>query len=130
MRLESPIYFPPIDRELVRDNLARAIEHPEAVLVLIAERDSPVGFMVAFMAFHTFSRERLAVQELFYVLPDHRGTFLPAAMMRKFMAWAKTYGALHASASVHSSADPEKTGRFFQAFGFKFAGGHYMKLLR
>lgn len=96
-------------------------------LALLAEHDGagPVGFFLAKVTTPWFSNDLTAVEDCFYVLPEHRGSRAAYMLVREFMAWAKERGALHVRAGVSSGCGPAGE-RLYQHFGMKNMGGNFV----
>lgn len=95
-------------------------------LALVAERDGElVGVILGKIATPWYSDEIAAVEDFFYVKPEHRGSRAGYMLVRGFNEWAKKQGALHVRAGV-SSGCGDAGGRLYEHFGMKFMGGNYV----
>ena len=108
------------------DSLGFWIASPNAV-ALLAEHDTagPVGFLLAKITAPWYSDELAAVEDCFYVSPEHRGSRAAYSLVRAFVAWAQEFGALHARAGV-SSGSGRAGERLYEHFGMKNMGGNFV----
>lgn len=95
-------------------------------MLLVAEKDGEVvGILMGKMTTPWYSDEPAAVEDFFYVKPEHRGSRAGYMLVRGFMAWAKEHGALHVRAGV-SSGCGAAGGRLYEHFGMNHMGGNYV----
>lgn len=127
MRAESiergGIPYPPLDEALVAEQLALSTRHHDRLMVALYEnRIGPRGFLTAFLSPYSFSRTIVAVHDIFYVLPEARGSSAAIRLVRFFQEWARASGAWMAMIAQHTNIEPERTTRFYERAGFRFMG--------
>lgn len=100
-------------------------------LALLAEHDDagPIGFFLAKVTTPWFSGDITAVEDCFYVLPEHRGSRAAYMLVREFMAWARRRGAVHVRAGV-SSGRGRGGERLYEHFGMSNKGGNFIAHLK
>lgn len=72
-----------------------------------------------------FSDIMFASEDLFYVLPEFRGTRAGYLLMKQFVEHAKNIGAHHCRAGV-ATGTGAGAERLYQHFGLKHVGGNYV----
>jgi len=115
-----------LDPQNTLDNLGYWITQPMA-LALLAEHDTagPVGFFLGKVVAPWYSAELAAVEDCFYVLPEHRGGMAAFRLVREFFAWGREQGALHVRAGV-SSGSGRAGERLYEHFGLMNMGGNFV----
>jgi len=127
---ESPYAFLPCDD----DKLARCFD------AYLADRENRcglaavdegvvIGVLAGYLSEYLFCRERIACDQIVYVVPGRRGTAAAARLVRAFQQWAATRGARELALGVSGSLEPERVGRLYQRLGLRFAGGLYKQRL-
>jgi GNAT superfamily N-acetyltransferase len=70
------------------------LDNPDALLCLVAEKDNEIiGFCMAAIEAAYFSDEKTASDLMFYVLPEHRGSWAFLMLVRAYVQWTKDKGA-------------------------------------
>lgn len=101
-----------------------------AECVLVSERgDHVTGVFGAVMQDHLFGPDLVAREVLFYVKPEHRGTFARAGikLVRAFERWAFDRGALELVVGSSTMITPETTLRLYQYLGYHSHGFSMIK---
>ena len=137
MRAECVIPFPEIDEDAARDSLAllndfyfiAVAEVANIVSIECNVGNGIIGMFTAHLNRYAFSQEFIAQHDIFYVLPEWRGTRAALLLVRAFEKWAREFGINHAILGVHSGLFPERTGRFYGKLGYRPMGGNFMKEL-
>lgn len=96
-----------------------------ATLFLAEDGDQPVGMLAACVKDSWFSDEPFASEELFYVIPEYRGTRAAFLLMRSYMSWAKDQGIKHIRAGVATGGAPGAE-RLYEHFGMQRTGGNFV----
>lgn len=100
--------------------------HDAQALLLVAERDGAlIGFFMAKLTRPWFSDDLCAVEDCFFVLPEHRGSRAGYLLVRGFVDWAAEHQALHSRAGV-TSGKGEAGGRLYEHFNLIHMGGNYI----
>lgn len=116
------------------DKLDRAIEYtfesPYAE-ILVSEKDGDINGLLWFeVGDHlTWSSDLIATDIAVYVLPDSRGGYTGAALVKAYVKAAKEKGAVTAYISCNTGIHEDKTSAFYQKLGFTSHGNdHFMRI--
>lgn len=130
MHAESAYAFLPYDRAKVRQLIVDYIEDTTTRCGLVAERDGRlIAMLGGYLGDYLFCDERLAVDEIVFVDPDHRGGMTAVRLIRGFQRWATEQGARELCLGISTNIHPESTGRLYQRLGFEQVGGIYKRRL-
>jgi GNAT superfamily N-acetyltransferase len=126
MAEESPIYRAmPIDDRKLADYIAKAI-HGSDHAVLLHEGPAGIdGIYIGMLVQQFFTFETTAMDVLFYVRPERRGSRAAVRLFRAFKAWAKSSGAKSIQAGTMTGIDPARTAKFYRGMGLNEIGGVY-----
>ncbi|WP_059007585.1 GNAT family N-acetyltransferase [Streptomyces specialis] len=117
--LQDPVapvaFFEPYEEavRLARDEWERRAAGQRSVIFIGETENGTWGGMVG-----AFARRRLVYVVGVYMLPDHRGTGLAAALMRAAIDWAD---GLEVRLRVHENN--KRAARFYESLGFRPTGG-------
>lgn len=126
MHAESAYAFLPYDRAKVRQFIEDYIEDTTNRCGLVAEHEGRViAMLFGYLGDYLFCDERLAVDEIVFVDPDHRGGMTAVRLIRRFQRWASERGARELCLGVSTNIHPQSTGQLYQRLGFKPVGGIY-----
>lgn len=122
MHAESRYAALPWDDAKVAELIGGLIASPDG-LALVAEHDGVIvgGFLGAVDA-HYFSPAKVATDFALFVAPDRRGGVLGAALLERFVAWAKARGAASVQVGITTGVHPERSARLLRACGFRDVG--------
>lgn len=121
LHAESSYASIPFDHAKV-ENTLQALMNGVGV-VFVAEVDSlVVGGLAGGITEQWFSREKLAFDYSFFIVPQHRGGVLAKEMIDTFIAWARMNGAGKVRVGITTGIRVESTGRLYRSCGFKDAG--------
>lgn len=96
-----------------------------ATLLVVEDDDKIVGMLAAVIKETWFGPESFASEELFYVIPEYRGTRAAFLLMKAYMSWAKEQGIKHIRAGVATGGAPGAE-RLYEHFGMHRMGGNYV----
>ncbi len=126
MGRESPIYRAmPIDDRKLADYIAKAIRGNDHAVLL---HDGPAGIdgiYIGMLVQQFFTFETTAMDVLFYVRPERRGSRAAVRLFRAFKAWAKSSGAKSIQVGTMTGIDPARTAKFYRGMGLNEIGGVY-----
>ena len=95
--------------------------------LLIAEKNGEaVGMAIVVLGEYYFAPVRSATVQLFYVIPEARGTWAAIKLLRALRQWAKRNEAQDLHINVTTAIDTARTDRFLRTMGFKQTGGNYV----
>lgn len=115
------------DRDSMRVTFDGLIASPSAV-VMIAEKQKPVGMAAALIYPWYFNAHHTTAQELFWWLdPEHRG--IGTKLFDALMAGVKAKGAQSLSMIALDRLHPEKVGGIYERRGFRPSERSWIKKL-
>lgn len=92
-------------------------------IVLVAEDSSGVfGFFLGVVEEHIFSREKFSSDLATYVLPEKRGGFAAAALLRAYVRWARTHEVHCINGGIASGINHDVSVGLYGAIGFMQTG--------
>lgn len=126
---DSPLEFMKFDFSKVRENLEAAILNPKEWLVLVShDEGKPVGCLVAYVFNPLYSKEKIACEVLWHLLPEHRKGRRGVDMMVAFEYWAKLMGCAVAQYGWMTSS-PARMEELYEKRGLKMVEKVYFKEL-
>ena len=126
MGRESPIYRTmPIDDRKLADYIAKAIRSGDHAVLLHESSAGIDGIYIGMLVQQFFTFEITAMDVLFYVRPERRGSRAAVRLFRAFKAWAKARGAKAIQVGTMTGIDPARTAKFYRGMGLNEIGGVY-----
>ncbi len=126
MAQESPIYrVMPIDDRKLADYIAKAIRSSDHAVLLHESAAGIDGVYIGMLVQQFFTFETTAMDVLFYVRPERRGSRAAVRLFRAFKAWAKASGAKSIQVGTMTGIDPARTAKFYRGMGLSEIGGIY-----
>lgn len=106
------------DEDVSRYNLERFIldDGKQAMVLLSMDGDKPVGTIVAYNFQTLFSKQKVAVECVWYLEPEYRTIPRATDMMEAFEYWAKQTNCFVAQYGLLQSADP-RLAKLYQRRG-------------
>lgn len=127
MQAESLVPYPEVDEDLLRERLARV----RGYVVFVAEMDDGrmVGMLSAMVASFMFAPASYAIHDIFYVVPECRGSLAAMGLMRAYEKWADDLGLWNGRRVIasHTLVNPDRTHGLYEKMGFKPMGKIYYK---
>ncbi len=123
-RLESTVYYPPHDIDVVTASVARCLSFPDTFTTIVAEDTDVFGFVHGCVGPRSFTPVISASIELFMVMPGKRG-FRPAKrLLDAFTVWAvkNSAGKIVFGSSMGTDLD-----LLLERFGYECIGKVYEK---
>ena len=97
----------------------------ETNAVFIAVKDgAPVGMLVGQLTQQWYSEDLFAIEKIFFVAPEHRGSRAAYMLVREFFQWGCDSHAKHITAGI-ASGSGEAGARLYQKFGMKCLGSNF-----
>lgn len=126
MAQESPVYrVMPIDDRKLADYIAKVIRSNEHAVLLHEGPAGIDGIYIGMLVQQFFTFETTAMDVLFYVRPERRGSRAAVRLFRAFKAWAKASGARAIQVGTMTGIDPTRTAKFYRGMGLDEIGGVY-----
>ena len=123
---ESPIYrATPIDDRKLADYIAKVIRSSEHAVLLHESAAGIDGIYIGMLVQQFFTFEITAMDVLFYVRPERRGSRAALRLFRAFKAWARSSGAKAIQVGTMTGIDPARTAKFYRGMGLNEIGGVY-----
>ena len=122
---EKESKFLDIDPEYAKQRYEEMIKSGSAAMLILEEKGESVGGLGLINASGIHNRHRIAVEDFWWVDPNHRGKGLD--LFFAFEAWAKIHGCQQ-TAMVHLvDSMPERLERFYLRQGYHLVEKHYVK---
>lgn len=126
MAQESPVYrVMPIDDRKLADYIAKVIRSSDHAVLLHESPAGIDGIYIGMLVQQFFTFEITAMDILFYVRPERRGSRAAVRLFRAFKAWAKSSGAKAIQVGTMTGIDPARTAKFYRGMGLNEIGGIY-----
>ena len=93
--------------------------------IVYTDADEAVGYLAASCPLTFYSWRRIAVQQMFYVLPAHRASRAAVMLVNEFNTWAKERHCEEAHMTVEHEVDSARVARtekFVNRLGYKTRG--------
>lgn len=128
MRLESLVYYPPIDRAHLEIGWETIFSYPEKFCCFVAEDGcNIVGWLNGFESGYLFNPMKIAAHDVFYIAPEHRSYRTARRLILAFVGWAESLGLKRQMIRLDTALRPEKVDRFYRRMGFHPIGGQYLR---
>ena len=125
MHVETDFRFYDFDPGVAISGLGNWLGTDPNSVMFVADIDGEViGMLGATLRGTWFGRDKLASEELFYVLPEHRGSGAAQQLLQSFCDWAAEVGAQHLRAGVATGSGPAAE-TLYQRFGMHYVGGNF-----
>tara|TARA_R100001377_G_scaffold75767_1_gene52454 strand:- start:188 stop:679 length:492 start_codon:yes stop_codon:yes gene_type:complete len=98
---------------------------PDRVIFMAYNGDAPVGVFVGNVSSYYFGPDLVAVDTIWYVIPEQRGTYVGIKLLELFENWAKSKGAVDIRIGQSSTIKPEVFEGLLEKRGYKFIGANY-----
>lgn len=131
MHAESAYAFVAFDNQKVAGTINRYLSDNSLYFAWLASRGDgkKVGILAGYLGAYMFSTAKLAIDQIFFVLPEYRGSRAALLLQREFRAWAIGQGACELSIGVSTGVDVERTGRFLKRLGMTEMGANFKERL-
>jgi GNAT superfamily N-acetyltransferase len=121
---ESPIYRAmPIDDRRLSGYIASVIRSKDHAVFLYESAAGIDGLYIGMLVQQFFTLEVTAMDILFYVRPERRGTRAAVQLWRAFRRWAEARGAKAIQVGTMTEIDPGRTAKFYRGMGLREIGG-------
>jgi GNAT superfamily N-acetyltransferase len=126
MHQESPIFrVMPIDDRKLADYIAKITASGDHAVLLHEGTAGIDGIYIGMLVQQFFTFEITAMDILFYVRPERRGSRAAVRLFRAFKAWAKASGAKAIQVGTMTGIDPARSAKFYRGMGLNEIGGIY-----
>jgi L-amino acid N-acyltransferase YncA len=114
------------DDYLTRASFHRYLDNANPTIFVVERDRKIVGVLWALIENYAFTSGIYVVQEVIYVLPEHRGSRAAVALVKEFTRWGEQMKAREIIFGISNKFQPERTAKFFQMFGAEIVG-FYLK---
>tara|TARA_R100000935_G_C2724710_1_gene119435 strand:- start:89 stop:571 length:483 start_codon:yes stop_codon:yes gene_type:complete len=104
---------------------ANNAKDPSRVIFMAYKDDAPVGVFVGNVASYYFGPDLVAVDTIWYVVPEQRGSYVGIKLLELFENWAKSKGAADIRIGQSSTIKPEVFEGLLEKRGYNFIGANY-----
>lgn len=126
IRLNSHLYFPPINPEFTREMAKIWFANKDMFCVFVAEKDGEVvGMLTGACAPFAFSPEKRASIDLFHVFKAHRSYAVARRLLDAFMEWQAYLGAKMVNMGSSTGTDISPLAK---RYGFDEVGSNYVRV--
>lgn len=108
-------------------NLKRFIEGPKSAVWVAWEGDKPVGFFAGKLHDLFFSRDLVAEDTVWYVLPEKRGTRVGLRLLELFEAWSESKGVKDIRIGQTSKLEHGAFDKIMDKRGYEYVGSYYVR---
>jgi len=102
--------------------LARAVDHPEMLLLVGELGGEVVGGFLGIVSQHWCSDDAVATDLALFVDTERRGGILAPRLLREYVRWAQARGAVLITAGVTTGIQTEMAERLYEAIGMTRCG--------
>ena len=121
---ESPIHrVMPIDDRKLKGYIADIIRSKVHAVFLHEGAAGIDGLYIGMLVQQFFTLEVTAMDILFYVRPQRRGTRAAVRLWRAFKQWGEARGAKAIQVGTMTEIDPARTAKFYRGMGLRDIGG-------
>jgi GNAT superfamily N-acetyltransferase len=131
MHQETVYAFLPFDEIKVQNTIQRYLSDPAKYFAGVALYDEHkvVGVLAGYLTTYPFCDEKLASDQMFFVVPDSRGGRAAVGLQKAFKAWAKQVGAREIRIGVSSGVSIERANSFLRRLGMTDVGSNFKERL-
>lgn len=120
----------PFDEDVLLDILHRYSAQGRLYAGAVIKADKVVGALVGILSPHFMSRDVVAQELFWYVLPEHRSGSDGIRLLKDFKMWAKAQKAsLFVMATFHQEGANETLSKLYESQGLKPIETHYLEEL-
>lgn len=116
-----------LDIGYLLENSERFTRLPSKAFWLAWEDDRPVGVFAGVVHDYYFSRDLVAEDSLWYVVPEKRGSRVGLQLLDLFEAWADEQGAVDIRVGQTSKLDPRVFNGILGSRGYDNVGSYFVR---
>jgi GNAT superfamily N-acetyltransferase len=99
----------------------------DMIIILLVDEKRPVGLLAALSQEVLFSREKHAIELIWWVEPKYRRNPKSTMLVRAFLEWSRRVGCRRAEISHAEDMYGPRVEKFYKSLGFKKTSHHYVK---
>lgn len=129
MHAESRFAHYPLQEDKVKGLVDAALKDPKGRCILLAESASTgvAGMLGGYVLPLFFTDALIAQDQLFYVLPQHRGSSAAVKLLMGFERWAQNRQVTEININMSVAIDMARFDRFMKHAGYRSCGQNYFK---
>jgi GNAT superfamily N-acetyltransferase len=124
MHSETDFRHTEFDPEKALGTLAMWIEGEYSEIFISVKDGEITGLLIGNLVRHWYSQDLFAIEKMFYVAPQHRGTRAAYKLVETFVQWGKDSNSKHITAGI-ASGSGEAGARLYERFGLKNLGSNF-----
>jgi len=117
--------------ELSIDKLKKFFEHKiiddDSFIVVWEHQEKVSGFFVADIVEYFFSKEKFAIDTLFYIIKEKRKKNGAKQLLDSYIMWANSFKIKEITLSTTNGVETERLEQVYKKFGFRKSGIMYKK---
>ena len=131
MHRETQYHNLEFDKHTAANSIYEQVIKPDTGFGMLAVDGAiPVGMIAGFYTGAYFSRDRIAIDQVWYVLPEYRGSRTAIKLFKMYEAWAIEKECSTISMSVSSGLAVDKTHDMMRRLGYDHTGGNYVRAIK
>jgi hypothetical protein len=119
----------PFDVGLSIRNVSMAMTSPNNYIGVLIDGCEIIGFLWAVATQMPWSHSTVVFDNILYLLPEKRGGYKAASLIRHYESWCKSVGAVTCSMSTASGIGTDRTCALFERLGYSKVGVQFRKEL-
>ena len=119
----------PVDIEHSMNRVIAAIADPDSCVLVAVRGTEIIGFLYAVVSTFFWSTTPVAIDQLLYIDPKHRGGSHGVSLIRRYEEWCRGKGVAEARLSISSGITGDRTRKLYLALGYEPLGYVYRKEL-
>lgn len=117
----------PYDEEFAVNSAINSLLHPNYNIFVAVHEGEVVGFLWGSVSPMPWSPALIAIDNILYIKPEHRGRILGVRLIKAYEEWAIGMGAKQVSISIASGLNEDKTCKLYERLGYHSVGRQYRK---
>ncbi|WP_408595562.1 N-acetyltransferase family protein [Limnohabitans sp.] len=132
MHAESRFSKLKLDEQKLRNIFLEQLSSPRVACCLLAYKSDGivVGMLVGFVTEFFFTRQLVAQDRVFFVLPEYRGTSAAVRLLTAFRKWAENRNVQELNINMSVAVDMPRFERFMTHMGFAKCGTNFFYQMR
>lgn len=113
---ESPVFkqlTPDLDKQKLV--LEKAVISAQVCVYILEDL---TGFFIGHLESYPWFKETYACEDVFFVLPEYRGTTRAVRLLKAFESWCTTQKITHIKIGISTNVELERTKKFYRGMGF------------
>lgn len=129
MVTESSYRDIPFHEAKMRSTFNYILYNPTQAFCFVAcdDNNKVVGGILGYISEYIFSFEKVVSDYVLFLHPSVRGTLCAARLVKEYTRWATEHGAMKAVLGITSEVEEERTGRLYEALGYRRCGAIYSR---